>query len=183
MVAIGISSRSYGFFFYNRRESEGEKFLGSELPPPELERSILPGSVINTNWLLAMDALARFGAYGMSPDVGRYRRLQIVFTLRARRDGELTLQEFEGVMKALSIAEKVFARTWMLLVYWSGSRAGALLKKALTPLWRRIGGRLRWVPTQTVPWDPPRGVGRYRDILEAVEGFDPDASSGMRSPA
>ncbi len=62
-VVIGITKRSYGFFHFNRREKDARALLATDGVDPEIRRDlapvVLPGTNINTSWLLAMEALYR----------------------------------------------------------------------------------------------------------------------------
>jgi glycosyltransferase involved in cell wall biosynthesis len=81
LIAIGISPKSFGFFYFNQREGEGVDFL-KNIPDQRLvERAasvIMPGTNMNTSWLLAMEALEmNFGSDYPIHVVGwRYRFLQ-----------------------------------------------------------------------------------------------------------
>jgi glycosyltransferase involved in cell wall biosynthesis len=77
MVIIGISPKSYGYYFYNSREDEGAAFLGNE-DPSSNSKALLPGSNINF-WLAAMETVcANYGSeFGIRVDYRRYRALQI----------------------------------------------------------------------------------------------------------
>ena len=62
LVGIGISPKSFGFFYFNKREDEGTEFLQNIADPEVLERvndRLLPGSNMNTSWLLAMETLKK----------------------------------------------------------------------------------------------------------------------------
>jgi len=82
LVTIGISSRSFGFYYFNDLESKGDEFL-KNIPDPKialrLQQVILPGTNMNTSWLLSMEALAQnLGKDGnLSVNYDRYRLLQI----------------------------------------------------------------------------------------------------------
>ena len=83
LVVIGISPRSYGFFFYNGRETEGRAFLeGKEAPAEQApgQARLLPGMHINNGWLRAVEDLYRkLGCPAdFKPNYRRYRMLQIL---------------------------------------------------------------------------------------------------------
>jgi glycosyltransferase involved in cell wall biosynthesis len=83
LVVVGLSPKSFGYYFFNNREGEGEAFLRNSLTPSEFDaisRVVLPGSADRTSWLAAMETLrANFSeARGMPIDHGRYRRLQLL---------------------------------------------------------------------------------------------------------
>jgi glycosyltransferase involved in cell wall biosynthesis len=80
LVAVGISRQSFGYYYFSNREQEGVKFLQGEAPPDRVAPGIeIPGSNMNTSWLLAMQAMQQnFGeSRGLSVSVWRYRYLQI----------------------------------------------------------------------------------------------------------
>jgi glycosyltransferase involved in cell wall biosynthesis len=82
LVTIGISSRSFGFYYFNDLESKGNEFL-KNIPDPDialrLQKVILPGTDMNTSWLLSMETLAQnFGKeWNVGVNYERYRLLQI----------------------------------------------------------------------------------------------------------
>jgi len=60
MVCIGISPRSFGFYYYNRRQEEGTRFLDNLLDQPTLQRLapfLMPGDTLLTCWLAAVDTV------------------------------------------------------------------------------------------------------------------------------
>ena len=82
LVVIGISPKSFGYYYFNDKESEGDTFLNN-VPEPDirrrLERIVLPGSSMNSSWLYAMEAVKRnFDRNGrMAISYRRYRFFQI----------------------------------------------------------------------------------------------------------
>jgi len=83
MVIIGITSKSYGYYFFNNKEEEGVRDLLKNFPRKEdiepLFKIILPGRIFTTFWLLAME-LIRINysdEYELHVDYARYRRSQI----------------------------------------------------------------------------------------------------------
>ncbi len=80
---IGISKKSFGFFYFNKREKEGTQLLSNldvKGLPESVRASLLPGSDMNTCWLLAMQSLQeRHGQLLRSKvNISRYRRLQLM---------------------------------------------------------------------------------------------------------
>jgi glycosyltransferase involved in cell wall biosynthesis len=81
LVAIGVSPKSFGFFYFNERESEGVDFLQNVPEKSLIEATqdvVLPGTNMNTSWLLAMKALElNFGPeYGVRVSESNYRFIQ-----------------------------------------------------------------------------------------------------------
>jgi hypothetical protein len=81
LVTIGISAKSFGFYYFNNLESKGNEFLQnvqSEVEP-QLRSIVLPGTDMNTSWLLSMETLVKNfgGEFGIRANRNRYRFLQI----------------------------------------------------------------------------------------------------------
>ena len=80
---IGISKKSFGFYYFNKREKEGTQLLSNldvKGLPESVRASLLPGSDMNTCWLLAMLSLQDRHAplVPTKVDIARYRRLQLM---------------------------------------------------------------------------------------------------------
>lgn len=107
LVTIGISPKSFGFYYFNDLESKGNDFL-QNIPDPDmayrLRQVILPGTDMNNSWLLSMETLANnFGAEGnMHVNYDRYRLLQIcaVFAgvILGKQGARSAVQELQGRM-------------------------------------------------------------------------------------
>ena len=87
LVTIGITPKSFGYFYFNGIETQGEDFLhpaslrvASEYDSPRA----VPGSRHLTSWLVAMEALGRdCQRVGRRvPDYRRYRFLQLEHVYR-----------------------------------------------------------------------------------------------------
>lgn len=89
LVMIGISPKSFGFYYFSDRESDGVAFLGN-VPSAELrqrlQNTIVPGSNMNDSWLYAMETLAQNfrDEVPLPVDYARYRLLQFHSSLRTR---------------------------------------------------------------------------------------------------
>ncbi len=88
LVVVGISPKSFGFYYFNDAEDEGNNKLNNS-PNEEmvnrLKQYILPGNVMNTSWLISMDILANnlSDKFDLKPTYQRYRLLQIVSAFAA----------------------------------------------------------------------------------------------------
>jgi glycosyltransferase involved in cell wall biosynthesis len=164
LAVVGITPRSYGFFHFNRRDQEGAELLwkGATDGARGLERVLLPGSRMNTCWLLAMETLARLEgrAVGRRPNRRRYRVLQMVDALRRRLiEGSMTKEEFGEFASAL--------RPWERLAYWGAAR-GLLLTRTAGQRGRVLESFERFVgqyPSPTVRMIP----GEYRTVLDVFD--------------
>lgn len=119
LVAIGITPKSHGFFFYNNREKEALNFLNidKELKAiSTIEKVLLPapGSMLSF-WLGAWELLRQhfpFEKYNLKLDYQLYRNLQIGFVmgnfLQKKEGSEIVLTELN---KRLTFAEK-YSLVW-----------------------------------------------------------------------
>lgn len=82
LITIGISPKSFGFYYFNDLESKGNDFL-KNIPEPDMAKRlrdvVLPGTDMNTSWLLSMETLVKnFGnKREIRVNYSRYRFLQI----------------------------------------------------------------------------------------------------------
>ena len=79
-VAIGISPKSFGYFYLNEKVDEGIAFLNADRATVEQRRQTLPGNPLLTSWYLAVSRVEEL--YGRDVDLrantGRYRMLQVL---------------------------------------------------------------------------------------------------------
>lgn len=161
LVTIGVSPKSFGYYYVNRAERSGVEFLNNA-PDREsfrqLEQVVLPGTEMNNSWLLAMEALrVNYGSeYGLQVNYSRYRLLQILQACTA--DEPRARPPWEK----LGFGEKcVAAAAWALATV-----AGALSSR----MRRRVNVGLQALAGAYPRYAPQRIVGRYRTILEVYEG-------------
>ena len=107
MIAIGISPKSFGYYYFGGREKEGTSFLNNlseESIDPKLRNVILPGTDMNTCWLIAMKMLSE--NYRLSVKQSRYRELQIRSVFNALFTQEtFELSTIKELRKKLSFFE------------------------------------------------------------------------------
>jgi glycosyltransferase involved in cell wall biosynthesis len=112
LVGIGISPKSFGYFYFNKRESEGTDFLQNVAEPGVLERvkdKVVPGSNMNTSWLLAMETLKKNFPENCPVDVryGSYRFMQFRELMRR---SESKADFLELLERFGSLGERLFWR-------------------------------------------------------------------------
>lgn len=84
IVTVGISPKSFGFYYFNQREDEGVCFLNNSLGDAGKNgmqsQILLPGTKMNSYWLLSMEALRNnfSDEFMLNVNYCRYRLLQIV---------------------------------------------------------------------------------------------------------
>jgi glycosyltransferase involved in cell wall biosynthesis len=177
-VVVGITPRSHGFLYYNHREADALAMLASDRVEPEilaeLGSVLMPGTNMNTSWLVAMQTLyRRLGSPpDMRPDYARYRRVQLLFCepapLVQRAHSRDQVSEVEA---SLPPAQRLAVRTL-------GPPAGWFLRRFpnLRP-W--IGGVFdRAVGREvTVARSAPDEVGRFETVVDVLDHFEPTAST------
>ncbi len=87
MVAVGITPKSYGYYYFNKKESDGICFLKNtkiKEDLPDLSQILLPGPDMNESWLYAMESLKQFfPEEHLTVSYKRYRLLQIFATYKS----------------------------------------------------------------------------------------------------
>lgn len=172
-VVIGITRRSYGFFHFNRREADARLLLNTDEMDPEIRRELapilLPGTNINTSWLLAMESLSRrLGSPAdMRPNYGRYQRLQALYCERAYHlHRAITRDELRLAEAGLPLGERLALRG-------IGPLAGAALRAIPETTRRRVGAVYdRFVGQYGRVQRPERETGRYADVLAVLDRFE-----------
>ncbi len=172
LVAIGISPKSFGYFYFNKRERQGTEFLKNLSPQIDighLRDVILPGTDMNTSWLLAMETLKL--NYGSELDSGvnhrRYRYLQISHAFREYFLGKsVSKDDLRNLLDHMN--------AWEKLVYAST----LTVELALHSLYRKIK-RWKIAAKPVAAFERILNVNRkmnerrFNDILEVFDQVDP----------
>ena len=160
LALIGISPKSFGYYYLNDREQDGTAFLQNVADPEIADRvrdKLVPGSNMNDSWLCAMETLARNFAdeVGSAVKDSGYRRLQYSQLIR-RRDYRTALRSMRWwELPLYGSALLVFAGI-RILPGRAGTYLGAVMTQLLFSAAPRFDAKIRTVP--------------YRDILEAAKG-------------
>jgi len=185
LVVIGISPKSYGCFYFNRREKEGVDFLNN-LPRGDTTRDLsdvlLPGTNMNTFWLLAMQSICdRYGGdYDVRVNYRRYRFLQILNTY-----GNYYIDRFGGVPESKAReSRRQFVTLWDGMRAWEKIVYGPSLWLAYNVVYRIPGAvrnavkaKLMALLGQYPDFESVKSERGYRTMLEVFEGVDPAAGS------
>jgi len=160
LALIGISPKSFGYYYLNDREQDGTAFLQNVADPDIADRvrdKLVPGSNMNDSWLCAMETLAR----NFSDEVGSavkdsgYRRLQYSQLIRKR--------DFRTALRSM--------RWWELPVYGSALLAFAGIRILPRRARTFTGAVMTQLLFSAAPrFDPKIRTVPYRNILEAARG-------------
>ena len=169
MVGIGISAKSFGFYYLNRREAEGVAFLHNapESTPPAGEACrIVPGVEMYTSWMLAMEAVSASAGVQSRPKVvyWRYRHMQF---LEQFRHIESRTEFLRFLREHASAFEEAF---------WSALSATDLVASRVLParLWQSLLHRLLVFIHRPYPeFDPAKREVPYKNILEMSRAESP----------
>lgn len=161
VALIGISPKSFGFYYFNNRESDGVAFLQNVADADIVERlrsEIMPGSNMNDSWLCAMETLARNfpEIQGLRVRYHRYRRLQFNELLKTKGR-----RAFAEIFR--------YVRGWEVPFYAVIFVAFAAVRILPARLRSDLLENLVHALFSPAPrFDPKRVTVPYRDILEAV---------------
>lgn len=168
LVTIGISPKSFGYYYFNDAESDGNEFLNN-LPNREmadrLKTVIMPGITMNTSWLVSMETLAVNFRTEMSLRVNysRYRLIQ-VFAIYAGLLGNKSVGKAYQQMK-----KEMHGGEWL--------RYGFILflLEKITPRRYRayLAHRIQLLPDSHPGAPMPRVEGIFRTILDVFNQVGP----------
>lgn len=161
VALIGISPKSFGFYYFNGREDDGTAFLQNEVDPKiakRLQGEVIPGTNMNDSWLAAMETLAcNFPEIpNLHVRYHRYRRLQ--FNEILKRSGR---KGFAEIFRHV--------RGWEVAFY--ASLAVAFGATRMLPAGMRASALEKLIHSMFSPaphFDPGKTSVPYRNILEAA---------------
>jgi glycosyltransferase involved in cell wall biosynthesis len=174
---IGISPRSFGFFFMNRREAEGnEGFLSQadgegpfETDNEKIAATLrLPGSDHLRNWLIAaLQTCRRLSPEAdIKPNLNRYRRLQIFEFIQAAAVARTCSHaDFRQFASMLNPIERRFAEYLFALVVAMG-RIKAVKPALVSHAFRKMSHL--HAPAEVLFHD----IGRHGNIEHALQWLE-----------
>jgi glycosyltransferase involved in cell wall biosynthesis len=167
LVTIGISPKSFGFYYYNNSEDKGNEFL-KNLPDPEmamrLEQVILPGTDMNTSWLLSMETLAKnfMAESGTRVNYQRYRMLQICAVFAGAILGKTDSAALKKLRSKITTSERVLFDIPLSIV--------ALISTLLPSYARKlISNRIIAMTGSHSRFSSPEIKGKFETILDVFE--------------
>lgn len=171
IVTIGISPKSFGYFYFNKLESKGVALLNNVQSNGiinSLDDVILPGNDMNTSWLIAMETIrVNYGANEpLQVSYARYRWLQVVHVYAAYcLDRKVAKDVLDALWARMRISEK-----WLAVGLW----VFAMLAQGMPVALRAKVVASMLALTQTHPrYSPERIVGRDKNILDVYDRIDP----------
>ena len=170
LVTIGISPKSFGFYYFNDAENDGNQFLNN-LPDQamalRLQKVILPGTTMNTSWLISMETLAvNFAVeFGLKVNYARYRIIQIISIYAGLlTEKESAIKAYKHLQKKMNLLECV--------------RYGLMLSVIVKTTPKCYRTKLsNWL--ETSPWGShpehhmPALDGEFNTILDVFDQVDP----------
>lgn len=171
LIAIGISPKSFGFYYFNDAEADGNAFL-KNLPDrnmvSRLQTIFLPGPEMNTSWLVSMETVAvNFGReLDMQVNYARYRLVQI-FAVYAGLIGGKSVGKTHGrLKKTISLGEWLRYGIAFSITAAVASMASIRYKTYLASLIAMLAGSHPRVSM-------PEIQGPFTTMLDVFEQIDP----------
>ena len=172
LVAIGISPKSYGFFYFNKQEKQGSDFL-KNMPSSNTKHRfgdiVLPGTDMNTSWLFAMEAIkANYGLeFNLRVNYRRYRFLQIFYMFNLYYVAkQCSKKEFRELLSKMRLWERILygSSLWLSL---------KIVKLIPSTSVHKIGRYVLKLIGQYPTYAIKTGDIKYNNILEVFEKIDP----------
>lgn len=181
IIVIGISPKSFGYYYENNREKDGVEFLHN-IPNTDdeivqkLKNIILPGSNNFTSCLLSMETIkSNYGSeFCLRVSYQWYRFLQILHVFRGHFRGyshnrNISKPEFYELWSHMYLWEKIaYGGSLFLLIFVIGKIFGNFPNRFI----RKIGGMLKQSPRI----ESEIIGGKYNNILDVFEQVDPAKS-------
>lgn len=173
LVVIGVSPKSFGYYYLNDKEKEGTQFLqnaASEGVEENTSGYLLPGSLMNISWLWAMEAVwINFGKeYGLRINYYKFRLLQVLCQLKKYICCEgLCLRDLFDFAKRLFFWEKVaylipFLIALLIRIFPKNRYGKAFARKMVYAFSHPVYGAPKQFP------------GNYRSIMDVFEKMNID---------
>jgi glycosyltransferase involved in cell wall biosynthesis len=172
LVTVGISPKSFGFYYFNDLESKGSELLKC-LPDPDmklrLQMIILPGTDLNTSWLFAMETLVKTFCKDINVSVNydRYRYLQICAVYSSVLYGKnIPKTAIQSLRSKMTMLEQ--------LIYGLPMSSLVAITLILPNRFHSLGARLIMRFTRAIPINFPQKTsdvikGKFTTILDVFE--------------
>lgn len=113
LVIVGITPKSFGYYYFNQKEQDGMDFLKNypdESVLQSIKRYMMPGTNMNTSWLLALETVKRsFGKeYNLKVNYNNYRILQMLYHFKNyATEKKMNFKDIWKMIKSLFWWEKI----------------------------------------------------------------------------
>jgi glycosyltransferase involved in cell wall biosynthesis len=176
-IVIGISKKSFGHYYFNNNEKQGQAFL-KNIPDDSLSEKLKaivhPGSNMNDSWLYAMELFNKEiqADYPAKINYKNYRKLQIIYTISENISQEkYFLSELIQNYKHLFIYEKFcysgyYIALALLYILWPKARRKGLANRVLNLI---IPNEVTFMPNM---------VGTYNDMDDVFNKIDFNTHNG-----
>jgi glycosyltransferase involved in cell wall biosynthesis len=184
-VIIGISPKSFGFYYHNELYDSGQHMLGNAAPDNawlteqsnEVRAAVaFPGSAHLRNWLIAALLVARNFRQSAAVDVRRYRRLQILEIVSGHTGRVLGTAER---LRLLKPHLQSFERRLLEQLGWL-ERVGRRLPIGSDVLRNSVGG-MGAIYTEAVVTE--HDIGEHSSIADAYRWFAAETHAEPAVPA
>lgn len=180
LVTIGISPKSFGFYYFNDSEGMGNEFLKNLLIPSmahRLKRVILPGTDMNTSWLVSMETLAQNfgGECKVRVNYNRYRFLQVCAVyaglVLGKGGAKVAVKDVRSKMTAL---ERILYDVPLTVI--------TTIASIVPKRYRAFIAKLLIYVTGSHPRQAPSKIeGRFITVLEVFEKIAPKTSFAKKA--
>jgi glycosyltransferase involved in cell wall biosynthesis len=173
LVSVGIAPKSYGFYYFNDLEDLGvSKLLNNRKERkqfPELEQIILPGTDMNTCWLVSLLSIKNnFNLSQLKPNYKRYRFLQVIQSYK-----RWLLKGWKGNMTDILSIWKKLNRLEIFLYALPLYIAIALIRFLPLQLRLKFANRLERLQKVHPPLYSEILSDKFENILQVFEKFEP----------
>ncbi len=175
MVVIGISPKSFGYYYFNNKEKQGMEFLKNipeDLSYQTVKEFLLPGTDMNSSWLLAME-MVRINfqkEFQLKVNYKKYRFLQVLHSFRkfACKEG-LSLIDMVKFSKNLFLWEKLLSFIPFLIAFTIRLNPQITLGKSLAY-------KLAYAFSHPSHGTAKHIKGNFENIMDVFQQVDIDAS-------
>ena len=171
MAVAGVSKASYGYAMYNDQEQKGDALLNTTYACDPIYESVksrlLPGPSYNTNFILAMEYVARDirDEVVIEPDYDRYRRMQLLALLQAKEAGALPPAKWREIRRQLSPSEHLWVSGIWALVHarYRVPKLGSRINGAFADIGSVVG---------VGPAPIQYGTNTFSNVVDLYEAFE-----------
>jgi glycosyltransferase involved in cell wall biosynthesis len=170
MVVIGVTPKSFGYYYFNNKEQKGLEFLqnaSNDEVSKNMAKYIIPGTNMNISWLLSMETVRRnfCREYSLKVNYKKFRFLQVLHQCKKYAcHEELCLKDMIAFFKSLFLWEQFAYFIPFLIALFIRKRPNDMKGRA----WANKMAYVFSHPSHGIPKQFP---GQYTNILDVFEQF------------